>query len=152
MADLAPTPVPDKSLETLIAHLKAPDVVTSHDVDPKVLAAGLEDMKNRMGHAEFSHLKALSQVRVNNDRVAAVETSVAGLTTDRDEFRKQVKVATDLPNTNATKLTEIEARLHAVEGAVGAAPYKAPKPIEPAKPTAPSINPLSPPQPPSAHP
>lgn len=132
------------SLETLIAHLKAPDVVTSHDIDPKVLAVGLEDLRNRMGHVEFSHLKSVSQVRVNNDRVAAVETSVAGLATDRDEFRRQVKVATDLPNTNATKLVEIEARLHAVEGAVGAAPYKAPKPIEPAAPDKPKIEPVKP--------
>lgn len=132
------------SLETLIAHLKAPDVVTSHDIDPKVLAAGLEDLRNRMAHAEFSHLKALSQVRASNDRLTLVEANVGGLTTDRDEFRKQVKVATDLPNTNATKLVEIEARLHAVEGAVGAAPYKDPKPIGPAVPDKPKIEPAKP--------
>lgn len=143
--------VPDKSLETLIAHLKAPDVVTSHDVDPKILAAGLEDLKNRMGHAEHSHLKTMSQVRVNNDRMTKVEADVAGLGTDRDEFRKQVRTAVDTPTANATKITELEARVHAVEGAVGAAPYKAPKPVEPAKPKvepdkpAPSINPFSPP-------
>lgn len=147
----APVPAPDTSLETLIAHLKAPDVVTSHDVDPKVLAAGLEDLKNRVGHAEFTHLKALSQVRGLDDRLTATETNVGVLAADRDEVRKQVRTVTDLPTTNAAKLVEIEARLKAAEGAVGAAPYKAPKPIEPIKPVvepikpaAPSINPFSP--------
>jgi chromosome segregation ATPase len=150
-------PAVDTSLETLIAHLKAADVVTSHDVDPKILAAGLEDLKNRMGYVEFSHLKALSQTRANSDRMTAVEADVATLKTDRDEFRKQVRTAVDTPTENATKITELEARVHAVEGAVGAAPYKGPKPVEPAKPKvepdkpkieptpAPSINPFSPP-------
>jgi len=122
--------MPVTDLDTLIAKLKDPGV-DAHDLDSRVLAAGLEDLRNRMSHAEYSQLKALSQARINADRLTAVEGHVAALTTDGAEFRRSVNDATKLPHEHAEKLTELEGRVRACEGAVGAAPYKVPKPIEP---------------------
>jgi hypothetical protein len=122
--------MPVTDLDTLIAKLKDPGVDV-HELDSRVLAAGLEDLRNRMSHAEYSHLKALSQARINADRLTTVEGNVAALTTDGVEFRRSVNDATKLPHEHAEKLVELEGRVRACEGAVGAAPYKVPKPIEP---------------------
>lgn len=115
-------------LDTLIAHLKAPNVIAT-DIDPKVLAAGLEDLRNRMAHVEFSYLKVLSQHRANSDHLTAVDNQVGALTIANTEFQKQVTTATNLPLENQKKIAELDARVHTCEGAVGAAPYKAPEPI-----------------------
>jgi len=122
--------MPVTDLDTLIAKLKDPGVDV-HDLDSRVLAAGLEDLRNRVSHAEYSQLKALSQARINADRLTAVEAGTAALTNDNVEFRRAVNDATKLPHEHAEKLTELEGRVRACEGAVGAAPYKVPKPIEP---------------------
>jgi len=122
--------MPVTDLDTLIAKLKDPGV-DAHDLDSRVLAAGLEDLRNRVSHAEYSQLKALSQARINADRLTAVEAGTAALTNDNVEFRRAVNDATKLPHEHAEKLTELEGRVRACEGAVGAAPYKVPKPIEP---------------------
>jgi hypothetical protein len=123
-------------LDTLIAKLKGPDAVTAADIDPHVLAAGLEDLRNRMSHVEHSHLKVLANSRDKDDRLTALETTVGSVVNDRDEMRKVVKTSTDLPVENQKKLVELDARVRSCEGAVGAAPYKAPKEIEAEKPGA----------------
>ena len=123
--------MPVTDLDTLIAQLKSPDADITHSIDARVLAAGLEDLRNRVSHAEYSQLKALSQARINADRLTAVEAGTAALTNDNVEFRRSVNDATKLPHEHAEKLTELEGRVRACEGAVGAAPYKVPKPIEP---------------------
>jgi hypothetical protein len=123
--------MPVTDLDTLIAQLKSPDADITHSIDARVLAAGLEDLRNRMSHAEYSQLKALSQARINAGRLMAVEAGTAALTNDNVEFRRSVNDATKLPHEHAEKLTELEGRVRACEGAVGAAPYKVPKPIEP---------------------
>jgi hypothetical protein len=123
--------MPVTDLDTLIAQLKSPDADITHNIDARVLAAGLEDLRNRMSHAEYSQLKALSQARINADRLTAVEAGTAALTNDNVEFRRSVNDATKLPHEHAEKLTELEGRVRACEGAVGATPYKVPKPIEP---------------------
>ena len=124
---------PNTPLDSLIAQLKSPDVVLASDVDPKVLALGLEDLRNRMSHAEHSHLRAINDSRANADRLTHLETVTSSLEQDRDEFRKQVATVTQVPIENQKKLTELDARVRTCEGAVGAAPYKTTKAIEPAK-------------------
>lgn len=124
-------PTNPPALDALIAQLKSPDVVLASDVDPKVLAAGLEDMRNRLAHAEHTHLRAINASRAQEDRVTQLEQTTSSLEKDRDEFRKQVTTGTQLPIENQKKLTELEARVRTCEGAVGAAPYKTPKPISP---------------------
>ena len=127
-------PVSNAPLDILIAKLKAPEAVAVQDIDPKTLAAGLEDLRNRMSHVEHAHLKVLAGSRGNDDRLTAVETKVGSIEQDRDEMRKTVKTSTDLPIANGKRVDELEARVRAVEGAVGAAPYKEPKKIEPEAP------------------
>jgi len=127
-------PVETAPLEKLIAVLKAPDAVSVSDIDPHTLAAGLEDLKNRMAHAEHSHLRVLSATRGTDDRIVTLENKVAAIEHDRNDMQKVVKTSTDLPIATGKRVDELEARVRSVEGAVGAAPYKAPKPIEPAKP------------------
>jgi hypothetical protein len=137
--------MPVTDLDTLIAQLKSPDADIIHSIDAHVLAAGLEDLRNRMSHAEYSQLKALSQARINADRLTTVEGNVAALTTDGVEFRRSVNDATKLPREHAEKLVELEGRVRACEGAVGATPYKVPKPIEP-------VSAETPPAPPAQEP
>jgi hypothetical protein len=127
--------MPTNDLDTLIAHLKAPGTILT-DIDAKTLAAGLEDLRNRMAHVEHTSLRTLANSRLHDDHLKQIDDNVAGITNDRDEFRRQVKVATDLPLANQKKVEELEARVRSCEGAVGAAPYKPPvavKPIEPIK-------------------
>ena len=119
-------------LDTLIAKLKSPNAVIT-DLDPHVLAAGLEDLRNRMSHVEHAHLKVLAASRANDERLVGLENDSRGFKADRDEFRKRVDTATTLPVENQKKIAELETRVHTCEGAVGAAPYKEPKKIEPAK-------------------
>ncbi|MFZ1005624.1 MAG: hypothetical protein WAN65_02225, partial [Candidatus Sulfotelmatobacter sp.] len=125
--------------------LKSPGADITHSIDACVLAAGLEDLRNRMSHAEHSQLKALSQARINADRLTAVEAGTAALTNDNVEFRRLVNDATKLPHEHAEKLLELEGRVRACEGAVGAVPYKVPKPIEPVSEAA--VSAISPPPP-----
>ena len=124
--------VPDTGLDTLIARLKAPDAVMASDIEPKVLAAGLEDLKNRVSHTEHGHLRVLTQSASADERLKTVEATAGTLVAERDAMKKDVAAANAVPAANASKLTEIETRLRTVEGAVGAAPYKQPKPVEPA--------------------
>ena len=119
-------------LDTLIAKLKSPNAVIT-DLDPHVLAAGLEDLRNRMSHVEHAHLKVLAASRANDERLVGLENDSRGFKADRDEFRKRVDTATTLPVENQKKIAELETRVHTCEGAVGAAPYKEPKKIDPAK-------------------
>ena len=120
-------------LNSLISKLKStdPDV---REVEAAVLAAGLEDLRNRMAHLEHAHLRTLVQTRAVSDRVDRHDADIATLTADRDEFRKTVNKATDTPIANEKKIVELEERVRACEGAVGAAPYKAPTVVEPASP------------------
>lgn len=115
--------MPTNDLDTLIAHLKAPGTILT-DVDAKVLASSLEDLKNRVSHVEHSALRTLANSRIHDDHLKQIDDNVGGITRDRDEFRKQVKVATDLPLAHDKKIEELEARVRSVEGAVGAAPFK----------------------------
>lgn len=125
--------MPTNDLDTLIAHLKAPGAVVM-DVDAKVLASSLEDLKNRVSHVEHSNLRTLANSRLHDDHLKQIDDNVGGITRDRDEFRKQVKVATDLPLAHEKKIEELEARVRSCEGAVGAAPYKPPVAVKPAEP------------------
>jgi uncharacterized coiled-coil protein SlyX len=134
-------------LDTLIAKLKGPDAVTVQDIEPKTLAAGLEDLRNRMSHVEHAHLKVLANSRAKDDRLTELETTVASLVQDRNEMQRTVKTATDLPIANQKQLAELSDRVRSCEGAVGEAPYKVPKPIEPAKPATPVVAPTSTPAP-----
>lgn len=120
-------------LEKLIAQLKSPDTVMVADVDAHLLAAGLEDLRNRMAHCEHSHLKVLAAAHAREERLTGLETDSAGFKADREEYRKKIDTATALPLENQKKIAELETRVHTCEGAVGAAPYKEPKKIEPAK-------------------
>lgn len=122
--------MPTNDLDTLIAHLKAPGAVVM-DVDAKVLASSLEDLKNRVSHVEHSNLRVLANSRIHDDHLKLLDDNVGGITRDRDEFRKQVKMATDLPLAHEKKIEELEARVRSCEGAVGAAPFKPAKAIEP---------------------
>jgi hypothetical protein len=133
-------PVSNAPLDKLIAHLKAQDTVAITDIDPHDLAAGLEDLKNRMAHAEHSHLKVLHDTRAQADRITPLEETTASLTRDRDEFRTKVDAAARAPEEHDKKIAELNDRVRAVEGAVGAAPYKPAKPIEPAKHEAPKYD------------
>lgn len=121
-------------LDTLIAQLKSPNGSIA-EMDHNVLAAGLEDLRNRMSHVEHSNLKVLANLRANDERLVGLENDSRGFKADRDEFRKKVDTATTLPAENQKKIAELETRVHTCEGAVGAAPYKEPKKIEPAKDT-----------------
>lgn len=122
--------MPTNDLDTLIAHLKAPGTILT-DVDAKTLALSLEDLKNRVSHVEHTSLRTLASSRIHDDHFKQIDENVAGITRNRDEFRQQVKTAVDLPIANQKKVEELEARVRACEGAVGAAPYKQPKVIEP---------------------
>jgi hypothetical protein len=125
--------MPYTPLDSLIARLKSPDVVMTTDIDPRLLADGLEDLRNRMSHAEHSHLRTLHETRGLSDRLVTAENNINGITNDRDEFRRQVKTATDLPQAHEKKIEDLEQRVRACEGAVGTAPFKAAEPIKPEK-------------------
>ena len=87
-------------LDTLIAKLKSPNAVIT-DLDPHVVAAGLEDLRNRMSHVEHAHLKVLASSRANDERLVGLENDFRAASKPiATSSRKRVDTATTLPVEN----------------------------------------------------
>ena len=116
---------------TLIQTTQNPMALSAHI---HVISEGLADLLGRLRTVEFNQTEDRQRLIHLETIEASFEKRLDGVVHDRDEYKKAVDTATQLPTANEKRISDLEKRARTLEGAVGSKNYTAPPVKDPVAP------------------